>query len=169
MRIGQKVKWFDPSINDYPIEERETQRNRVYTIVKFINEEMCLIADDYGESEVLIAEIDPLPVADYYDNVRALRQAAIEKLKSLGGTMSFENLYHEELDENGVVENYEDNRPRIIVANRHCEIDWTIVLSVRLGDYIDVILVETDDYGEIPVTYAEGETYIYIYNAILFN
>lgn len=30
MRIGQKVKWFDSSINDYPIEERETQRNRVY-------------------------------------------------------------------------------------------------------------------------------------------
>lgn len=168
MRIGQKVKWFDPAINDFPIEERETQRNRVYTIIKFINDEMCLIADDYGESEVLITEIDPLPVAVYNEHKRQLEQAAIEKLKTLGGTMSFENLYHEELDDDGVVEDYEDMRPQIIVANRHCEIDWTIVLSVRLGDD-DVIRVETDDYGEIPVTYAEGETDIYIYKAILFN
>lgn len=168
MRIGQKVKWFDPAINDFPIEERETQRNRVYTIIEFINDEMCLIADDFGESEVLISEIDPLPIADYNDNVRALKQSAIDKLKSLGGTMSFENLYHEELDDDGVVEDYEDMRPQIIVANRHCEIDWTIVLSVRL-DENDEIRVETDDYGEIPVTYAEGETDIYIYKAILFN
>lgn len=168
MRVGEKVKWFDPAINDFPIEERETQRNRVYTIVEFINDEMCLIADDFGESEVLITEIDPLPVADYNDNVRALKQSAIDKLKSLGGRMSFENLYHEELDDDGEVEDYEDMRPQIIVANRHCEIDWTIVLSVRLGDD-EVIRVETDDYGEIPVTYAEGETDIYIYKAILFN
>ena len=168
MRIGQKVKWFDSAINDYPIEERETQRNRVYTIIKFINDEMCLIADEYGESEVLITEIDPLPIADYNDNLRLLRQAAIEKLKTLGGTMSFENLYLEELDDDGVVEDYEDMRPQIIVANRHCVIDWTIVLSVKLGDD-DVIRVETDDYGEIPITYAEGETDIYIYKAILFN
>ena len=95
-------------------------------------------------------------------------RAAIEKLKALGGTMSFENLYHEEFDDDGVVEDYEDMRPQIIVANRHCVIDWTIVLSVRLDDD-DVIRVTTDDYGEIPVTYAEGETYIYIYKAILYN
>ena len=168
MRVGEKVKWFDPAINDFPIEERETQRNRVYTIIKFINDEMCLIADDYGESEVLITEIDPLPVAVYNEHTNQLKQAAVEKLKTLGGTMSFENLYHEELDDDGEVEDYEDMRPQIIVANRHCEIDWTIVLSVRLGDD-DVIRVETDDYGEIPVTYAEGETDIYIYKAILFN
>ena len=168
MRIGQKVKWFDPAINDYPIEERETQRNRVYTIIKFINDEMCLIADEYGESEVLITEIDPLPIALYNEHTTQLKQAAIEKLKALGGTMSFENLYHEEFDDDGVVEDYEDMRPQIIVANRHCEIDWTIVLSVRLDDD-DEIRVETDDYGEIPVTYAEGETDIYIYKAILFN
>ena len=168
MRVGEKVKWFDPAINDFPIEERETQRNRVYTIVKFINDEMCLIADEYGESEVLITEIDPLPIAVYNEHTNLLKQAAIEKLKTLGGTMSFENLYHEELDDDGEVEDYEDMRPQIIVANRHCEIDWTIVLSVRLDDD-DEIRVETDDYGEIPVTYAEGETDIYIYKAILFN
>jgi hypothetical protein len=140
----------------------------VYTIIKYINDEMCLIADEYGESEVFITEIDPLPIADYNDNVRALKQSAIDKLKSLGGTMSFENLYHEELDDDGEVEDYEDMRPQIIVANRHCVIDWTIVLSVRLDDD-DEIRVETDDYGEIPVTYAEGETYIYVYKAILYN
>lgn len=168
MRIGQKVKWFDSSINDYPIEERETQRNRVYTIIKFINDEMCLIADDYGESEVLITEIDPLPIAVYNEHTRQLKQASIEKLKALGGTMSFENLYHEELDDDGEVEDYEDMRPQIIVANKHCMIDWTIVLSVRLDDD-EEISVETDDYGEIPLTYAEGETDIYIYKAILFN
>jgi hypothetical protein len=168
MRIGQKVKWFNPAINDYPIEERETQRNRVYTIIKYINDEMCLIADELGESEVLITEIEPLPIAVYDEYKTQLVQSAIEKLKTLGGTMSFENLYHQELDEDGVVEDYEDMRPQIIVANRHCEIGWTIVLSVILGDD-KVIRVETDDYGEIPLTYAEGETDIYIYKAILFN
>ena len=169
MRIGQKVKWFDPAINDFQVEEREIQRNRIYTIIKFINDEMCLIADEFGESEVLITEIDPIEVVDFNNNIRALKQSAVDKLNTIGGTLSFEHLYQETLDEDGEVEDYEDNRPQIIVADRHCIIDWTIVLSVRWDNDREEIMVKTDDYGEIPITYAEGETAIYIYKAILFN
>jgi hypothetical protein len=169
MRIGQKVKWFDSGINDFQVEDREIQRNRVYTIVKFINEEICIIADEFGESEVFIGDICPIEVADFNDTVITLKQSAIEKLKTLGGTMSFEHLYHEELDDDGDGEYYEDNRPQIIVANRHCEIDWTNVSSVRWDNDRKDIMVETDYCGEIPIIFAEGGTEIFIYNAILFN
>lgn len=169
MRIGQKVKWFDSAINEFQVKEREIQHNRVYTIIKFINDEMCLIADEFGESEVLIDDIYPIEVVNFSNNASALNLSAIDKLKTIGGTLSFGNLYQETLDEDGEVEDYEDNRPQIIVADRHCIIDWTIVLSVRWDNDREVIMVETDDYGEIPVTYAEGETAIYVYKAILFN
>lgn len=169
MRVGQKVKWFDSRINDFQVEDREIQRNRIYTIVKFINEEMCIIADEFGESEVFIDEICPIEVADFNDNVSRLKQSAIDKLNAIGGTMSFEHLCHEELDEDGIAEDYEDNRPQIIVANRHCCIDWTNVSSVRWDNDRKDIMVETDDYGEIPIIFAEGGTDIFIYNAILFN
>lgn len=169
MRIGQKVKLFNSGINDFQVEDREIQRNRIYTIVNFINDEMCLIADEYGESEVFIDKICPIEVADFNDNVSRLKQSAIDKLNAIGGTLSFKHLCHEELNEDGKVEEYEDNRPQIIVANRHCIIDWTVVSSVRWdNDRVD-IMVETDNYGEIPIIFAEAGTEIFIYKAILFN
>lgn len=55
--VGDLVLWDDVAINDYPIEEREIQRHRVYQIIKIINDEIVLIADDYGEVEVLKTEL----------------------------------------------------------------------------------------------------------------
>ena len=55
---GDFVKWNDIAINDFAKNEREIQRNRIYSVVKFINEEMILIADEYGEAEVFIEELE---------------------------------------------------------------------------------------------------------------
>jgi hypothetical protein len=171
MRIGQKVKWFDPAINDYPIEERETQRNRIYTIVKIINEEMCLIADDFSESEVFFSELIPfeevIPQIEKFNNsINELKSAAVQKLKEIG-FIDFSFLYTETLDEDGDVEDYEDERPQIIVADKHCIIDWVVVESVKWDENRNVIMVYCDGYDYIPVTYAEGLTEIYVYMEIL--
>lgn len=56
--IGNKVKWNDPAINDFDPSERELQKSRVYEIVDIINEDMVLIADEYGEVEVFVCELE---------------------------------------------------------------------------------------------------------------
>ena len=55
---GDLVKWNDPAINDFVPEEREIQRNRIYSVVEFINEDMVLIADEWGEGEVFVDELE---------------------------------------------------------------------------------------------------------------
>jgi hypothetical protein len=55
---GDLVKWNDPAINDFEPEEREIQRNRIYSVVEFINEDMVLIADEWGEGEVFVDELE---------------------------------------------------------------------------------------------------------------
>lgn len=57
-RVGDKVKWDDPAIDDLEEEEeRESHRNRIYEIIGIINDEMLLIADDFSETEVLFSEL----------------------------------------------------------------------------------------------------------------
>jgi hypothetical protein len=60
LRIGDKVKWNDPAIDDFDPEEIETQRKRVYTIKEVINDEICLISDDFGDSEVYYYELEKI-------------------------------------------------------------------------------------------------------------
>ena len=60
MRIGDKVKWNDPAIDDFDPEEIEIQRKRVYTIIEVINDEICLISDDFGDSEVYFDELEKI-------------------------------------------------------------------------------------------------------------
>ena len=52
-KIGDKVKWIDPAINDYPIEDREDALNRIFNIIS-INGDIILISD--GETEVEVFE-----------------------------------------------------------------------------------------------------------------
>ena len=56
--IGMLVKWNDPAINDFSEGEQEIQRNREFVIVDIINEDMVLIADEYGEAEVFVGELE---------------------------------------------------------------------------------------------------------------
>lgn len=58
IEIGTKVKWNDIAIADFKGKEREFQESRVYEVIDFINEDMVLIADEYGEGEVFIEELE---------------------------------------------------------------------------------------------------------------
>jgi hypothetical protein len=158
MKVGEKVYWYDPAILDYPENERETQRNRVYTIVKLIGEDRCLIADEYGEAEVPLMEIEYIPIAKLYRSFNALRDSAIEKLKEVG-TITFN--YNE--DEDG-----SDERPQVIIADNHCEIAWEIVLSVSWSEERKEIMLQTDNYGEVYASYCEALSEQYVYRAILY-
>ena len=55
---GMLVKWNDPAINNFSEGEQEIQRNREFVIVDIINEDMVLIADEYGEAEVFVGELE---------------------------------------------------------------------------------------------------------------
>ena len=158
MKVGEKVYWYDPAILDYPENERETQRNRVYTIVKFIGEDMCLIADEYGEVEVPLMQIEYVPIANLYRSFNALRDSAREKLKEVG-TITFN--YNE--DEYG-----SDERPQVIIADKHCEIAWEIVLSVSWSEERKEIMLQTENYGEVYASYCEALSEQYVYSAILY-
>ena len=59
-RIGDNVKWIDLAIDDFDDDEKEYQKERKYTIIKILNDESCLIADDYGESEVFFDELEKI-------------------------------------------------------------------------------------------------------------
>lgn len=58
IEIGTKVKWNDVAIAEFQGEERELQEKRVYEVVNIINDDMVLIADEYGEGEVFISELE---------------------------------------------------------------------------------------------------------------
>lgn len=56
-RIGDKVKWEDPALDDFDSDEKEIQKERVYKIIEVINDEIFLISDDFGDSEVFVDEL----------------------------------------------------------------------------------------------------------------
>ena len=56
LKIGDKVKWDDPEINDYPIEDREDVLNSIFNIIS-INGDIILISDGETEAEVFEEEL----------------------------------------------------------------------------------------------------------------
>ena len=56
--IGMLVKWNDPAIGEFSTKEQELQKSREFVIVDIINEDMVLIADEYGEAEVFVGELE---------------------------------------------------------------------------------------------------------------
>jgi hypothetical protein len=58
IEIGTRVKWNDVAIAEFQGKERELQEQRVYKVVEIINDDMVLIADEYGEGEVFIGELE---------------------------------------------------------------------------------------------------------------
>lgn len=62
VKVGAKVKWNDPAINDYPEEERAKALNRIFTIFKVEGdtEEDCTvwISDGVTEAEVNYWELE---------------------------------------------------------------------------------------------------------------
>lgn len=57
IRIGTKVKWNDPAIEEFNEEERELQKSRVYEVVDIINEDAVLLEDEFGEVEAYVNEL----------------------------------------------------------------------------------------------------------------
>ena len=57
IRIGTRVKWNDPAIEEFEAEERELQKSRVYEVVDIINEDAVLLEDEYGEVEAYVNEL----------------------------------------------------------------------------------------------------------------
>lgn len=57
IRIGTKVKWNDPAIEEFEAGERELQKNRVYEVVDIINEDAVLLEDEFGEVEAYVNEL----------------------------------------------------------------------------------------------------------------
>ena len=57
LNVGDKVKWHDVAIDDFG-EDKELQESRVYEVVDIINDDVVLIADEYGEAEVYISELE---------------------------------------------------------------------------------------------------------------
>ena len=58
IEIGTQVKWNDIAIAEFKGKERDIQKSRIYEVIDIINEDMILIADEYGEGEVCINEIE---------------------------------------------------------------------------------------------------------------
>ena len=60
--VGDKVKWNDVNLEEFEEEDRETQKNRIYTIIEIKKDKLLgneyLIADDYGEVEVFGEELE---------------------------------------------------------------------------------------------------------------
>lgn len=57
-KIGDKVKFDDPGLGDFEPNERVLQSERVYSIIEFLSDEMCLISDGFGEAEVFLWELE---------------------------------------------------------------------------------------------------------------
>lgn len=55
--VGDKVKWHDVAIDDFG-EDKEIQENRIYEVVNIINDDVVMIADEYGEAEVYTSELE---------------------------------------------------------------------------------------------------------------
>lgn len=63
LKVGDRVRWADPGINDFETEERDEQRARIWTIADcpsiddYCEDAAVLITGDGGEAEVPVREI----------------------------------------------------------------------------------------------------------------
>lgn len=64
LKIGTKVKWHDPAIEDYDVEDREEVLNRVFEIIDAPDEieedSIILISDGFTEAEVYPGELEEI-------------------------------------------------------------------------------------------------------------
>lgn len=60
--IGDKVRWHDVAIDEFPVEERIIQESRIYEVVEDFGEGVYLIADDYSDAEVCEEELELVEV-----------------------------------------------------------------------------------------------------------
>lgn len=68
IKIGGKVKWNDPCIQDYPKSERKKLLNRVWSVdlingltdnTEIDDDSIITISDEYSEAQVCPCELEP--------------------------------------------------------------------------------------------------------------
>ena len=63
-KVGEKVRWNDPKINDFNEEEREDILARIYRVEKILfrgnryDQAVYLISNDFSEAEVYHDELE---------------------------------------------------------------------------------------------------------------
>ena len=68
LKVGDKVKWDDPAITDFEPEERQSQLDRVWTVVSIggdtsedaeveSSDDVIVLSDEYGDTETTLEEI----------------------------------------------------------------------------------------------------------------
>ena len=77
--VGQRVQWNDPGLLDYEPEDRQWVADRIFRIVKFLDDDYdsALIReiDEHGsEAEVYVSELVPLESDWYSRAVRLLEE-----------------------------------------------------------------------------------------------
>lgn len=102
----------------------------------------------------------------FIDAIANLKASSISKLKEVN-KIDFSYLLNEILDEDGEIDEYDDERPQIIVADKHGNIEWTPVISASWDENRREIMVDCESDGIIPLNYAEGLTENYVYIEIL--
>ena len=83
--VGQRVQWNDPGLLDYEPEDRQWVTDRIFRIVKFLDDDYdsVLIAEINGtsEAEVYVSELVPLE-SDWYSRAVRLLEERFPKISS---------------------------------------------------------------------------------------
>lgn len=99
--VGQRVQWNDPGLLDYEPEDRQWAYDRVFRIVKFLDDDYdsVLIAEINGtsEAEVYVSELVPLE-SDWYSRAVRLLEERFPKI-SYNELSDFVLFYWDNLDE----------------------------------------------------------------------
>lgn len=76
--VGQRVQWNDPGLLDYEPEDRQWVADRIFRIVKFLDDDYDSVLiteiDGTSEAEVYVSELVPLESDWYSRAVRLLEE-----------------------------------------------------------------------------------------------
>ena len=175
LKVGDKVRWNDPGIDDYPIEDRAEARNRVFTIHEIKGEDMdsiILITDGCTEVETTANElvlVKPITKVNYFEQYRIASYGALNdsldilKSNNMYDIINIEDkdVYVHCIDENGTFEykvhtiQLEECGTRIIVGAKDFD-DEDYITDLEdgclLADYIFVYEAIVEYLNEIMVS-----------------
>ena len=99
--VGQRVQWNDPGLLDYAPEDRAWVGDRIFRIVKFLDDDYDSVLireiDGTSEAEVYVSELVPLE-SDWYSRAVRLLEDRFPKI-SYHELSDFVLFYWDNLDE----------------------------------------------------------------------
>ena len=100
--VGQRVQWNDPGLLDYEPEDRQWVADRIFRIVRFLDDDYDSVLireiDGHGsEAEVYVSELVPLE-SDWYSRAVRLLEERFPKI-SYNELSDFVLFYWNNLDE----------------------------------------------------------------------